>query len=128
MGKVGKSHNYLLADPERIQEDGLDMSHLLQALIEDDIIKRAIEVFRKAAVQVPVQDIQAFGNALVDGLLVDLDALAVHPFFPDKKVEQFAGAAAQVEDRALRRDEFGDDPVVQPYGFRVHIRCPPHSH
>ena len=84
MSKIRETNNDLAANSQGLFQYYVRFIYLLETLIENDIIKRLIWITRKTIINILIKHTQPSGNALIDGLLVNLDTLSLHVPFLNK--------------------------------------------
>ena len=82
--EVRNADDNLSPHAERLPENDIRVLDLLEALVQDNVIETQVRVFGQTGIHIAVEDGKAVPNALVNCLLINLDALSSDvPFFDE---------------------------------------------
>ncbi len=113
MREIRESDNGFLADPERFGDHGLDLLHFLQTLVEDHIIKGLVRIIRQAAVDIAMENAQAFFHASVDRVIIQFNALRLDLFPLGQKMQKVPCPTAKIQHFGSRLDDVADNFMVE---------------
>src|SRR5712671_4512164 len=111
MAEIGERYHRMAADPQHVFEHGAGMAGGLQGLRQYYVIEGVVGVVHKVGVGVALDYGEALGYALVDAFARQLDAAPVDAAAL-QQLQEFAVAAADIEDARARLDHFGHQEMV----------------
>ena len=114
VAEVGEGDDGALAHAEHVTEHLQGMARLLQGLAEDDVIEGLVRVVVEAGFDVALIDGSPAGDRGLDEVRQQFYATGVDIFVLHQPGDQFAIAAAEVEDARAGRDDGRDDLIVEP--------------